>query len=71
MFSYNSRLLIVICWVALVLGTFWMTGADSGFSLMLLAVALVGPPVVMLALWNGEGPPQTVGEILYDAERKR
>ena len=70
MFSHNSRLILVICWIVLVLGTFWMTGADSGFSLMLLAVALVGPPVVMFALWS-EGPPQTVGEILYDAERKR
>ena len=31
---------------------------------------MIRPPVVMLALWS-EGPPQTVGEILYEAERKR
>jgi uncharacterized membrane protein YeaQ/YmgE (transglycosylase-associated protein family) len=66
----NSRMVIVAAWIAVVLVGFWATGADSGFSLMLLAVALIGPPVVMLALWS-EGPPQTVGEILYDAERKR
>ena len=66
----NSRMVIIVAWVAMVLAAFWATGADSGFSLMLLAVALIGPPAVMLALWS-EGPPQTVGEILYDAERKR
>jgi len=67
---HNSRMVIVAGWVAVVLAGFWVTGADSGFSLMMLAVALIGPPVVMLALWS-EGPPQTVGEILYEAERKR
>jgi hypothetical protein len=37
---------------------------------MLLGVAVIGPPLVMLSLWT-EGPPQTIAEVLYDAERRR
>ena len=70
MAALSSRMVLVVSWVALVLVAFWATGANSAFSLMLLAVAIIGPPVVMLSLWT-EGPPQTVGEILYDAEQKR
>ena len=70
MAALSSRMVIVVSWVALVLVAFWAIGANSAFSFMLLAVLIVGPPIVMLSLWN-EGPPQTVGEILYDAERKR
>lgn len=70
MASRNTRWVIIVSWVALVLGVFWATGASSGFTLMLLAVAVIGPPLVMLALWP-EGPPQTIAEVLYDAERKR
>ena len=67
---YSLRRMLVASWLALVLLAYWVTGADSGFSLVLLAVALVGPPVVLLALWT-DGPPQTVAEVLYDAEQRR
>jgi hypothetical protein len=70
MASQNTRWLIIVSWVAAVLVAFWATGASSGFSLMLLGVAVIGPPLVMLSLWT-EGPPQTIAEVLYDAERRR
>lgn len=68
--TLSTRWIIIVSWVAVVVAVFWAIGANSPFSFMLLAVATIGPPIVMLALWT-EGPPQTVAEVLYDAERKR
>jgi len=70
MFLHNTRLVLTVSWTALVLLAFWSTGASSGFSLILLAVAAILPPIVMLALWN-DGPPQTIAEVIHDAEGKR
>lgn len=49
-----------------------MTSRASGsvFSVVVLAIAAIVPPLILRALWT-EGPPQTIAEVLYDAERKR
>lgn len=66
---HNTRLILAVAWVAFTFLMFWITGASSGFSFLLLAIAAVVPPLIMLALWT-EGPPQTIAEVLHDAERK-
>ena len=70
MFVHNTPWVIAVCWVAFVLFAFWGTGASSGVSFVLLAIAAVVPPTVMLVLWK-DGPPPTIGEVLYDIETKR
>ena len=66
---HNTRLVLAVSWVAFTLLMFWVTGASSGFSFFMLVVAAVVPPVIMLALWS-DGPPQTIAEVLHEAERR-
>lgn len=70
MSSHNTRVVLAVSWVAFTLMLFWATGASSGLSFIVLAIAAVVPPVIMLALWS-EGPPQTIAEVLHTVERKK
>ena len=69
MFAPDTRLVLAVSWVALVLIAAWAMGASSGASLVLLAIAAILPPAVMIALWTN-GPPPTIAEVLHEVERK-
>ena len=69
MFPPDTRSILAVSWVALVLIAAWVMGASSGASLVLLAIAAILPPAVMIALWTN-GPPPTIAEVLHEVERK-
>lgn len=69
MFSPDTRLVVIVSWIALALTASWAMDASSGVSMMLLAIVAVLPTVVMLMLWT-DGPPPTIAEVLYEVDRK-
>ena len=69
MFPPDTRLVLAVSWVALVLIAAWAMGASSGAGVVLLAIAAILPPAVMIALWTS-GPPPTIAEVLHEVERK-
>ena len=69
-----TRNRLVGCWfaaVAVIIATVIVMGVNVGVSTtaLLLTLSLV-PPGIILALWR-DGPPQTVGEILYAADTRK
>jgi hypothetical protein len=69
-----SRNRLVGLWfaaVAVVIASVVAMGVNVGVSTsaLLLALSLV-PPAIIFVLWR-DGPPQTVGEILYEANTSK
>lgn len=57
-------------WISLTLLLFLVIDPWSARSWMLVATVAAVPSLILFRLWS-DGPPPTVAEVLYTAERRR
>jgi hypothetical protein len=57
-------------WILLLGLTSLATGLTSPWSVLLLALGAMVPPLIMFAFWPG-GPPLTIAEVLHAVEEQQ
>ena len=62
----RSRVLISLCWIAVVLLAFFVADASSLRSWLYLTTVALVPPVVLNGLWRA--PSQTTAEAMREAK---
>jgi hypothetical protein len=70
MFVHYARWYLGAAWILLLLLTSLATGLTSAWSVLMLAIAAIVPPLIMFAFWPG-GPPLTIAEVLHAVEEQQ
>ena len=70
MFVHYAGWYLGAAWILLVLLASLATGLTSAWSVLLLALGAMVPPLIMIAFWPG-GPPLTIAEVLHTVEEQK